>query len=250
MVPRLRRRAVIRLPVLAAAGALAAPARARAGNPGRIVVELYTSQGCSSCPLADQFLRELARRDDVVALAFHVDYWDHLGWKDPHARPENAKRQRAYVAALGARYVFTPQMVVDGRFQDVGSNRQRIEDLIARAREARGDAPGISFAPAGGGGSAEIGVAAGAAPPSETWVWAIYCASTRANDVPSGENKGRHLATTNVVCGVVRLGRYDGSAFAARLDPATRPPDCDGVAILVQGAGYGPIRAARGFALG
>ncbi|MBL8698095.1 MAG: DUF1223 domain-containing protein [Alphaproteobacteria bacterium] len=217
----------------------AAAADERAG----VVVELYTSQGCSSCPAADQFLAELAKRDDIVPLAFHVDYWDHLGWKDPYARPENAKRQRAYVAALGARFVYTPQMVVDGRFEAVGSKKGKIETLIARAVEARAAAPAIALR------DRDVAIAAGAPPAAPTAVFAIYFARTRANDVPSGENSGRRMATTNVVRGVVRLGPWEGKPFAATLDPAAQPGDADGVAILVQTLGYGPVLGARLFDL-
>src|SRR5579883_1730091 len=80
-----------------------------------VVVELFTSQGCSSCPPADAFLGELAKRPDVIALAFHVDYWDYIGWKDPYALPDSTERQRRYTTALGNHFLYTPEMVVDGR---------------------------------------------------------------------------------------------------------------------------------------
>lgn len=220
---------------------LASPAWA--GERAAVVVELFTSQGCSSCPLADQFLGELSKRPDVVPLAFHVDYWDHLGWKDPYARPENAKRQRAYVAALGARYVYTPQMVVDGRFQDVGSNRKRIEELIAKAIAARAASPAIAL------NARDVTIESGAPSGASAMVWALYFAKSKENAVPRGENSGRRMATTNVVRGVVRLGPYEGKAFAATLDPATQPEDCDGVAIVIQATGYGPVMSAQLFEL-
>lgn len=227
--------------LLAALMFLACPAWA--GDRAAVVVELFTSQGCSSCPLADKFLGELAKRPDIVPLAFHVDYWDHLGWKDPYARPENAKRQRSYVAALGARYVYTPQMVIDGRFQDVGSNRKRIEELIAKAVAARAAAPAIAL------NARDVTIASGEPWTASTVVWALYFAKSKDNAVPRGENSGRHMATTNVVRAVVRLGPYDGKPFAATLDPAAQPEDCDGVAIVVQATGYGPVMSARLFDL-
>lgn len=239
--PASRRLVLACVALIASLGMPGAATSARGGERAVVVVELFTSQGCSSCPLADEFLRELAKREDIVPLAFHVDYWDHLGWKDPYARPDHAKRQRAYVAALGARYVYTPQMVVDGRFQDVGSNRKRIEELIDRARSSRTVTPAIAF------DSREVTVAAGAAPPSAAMIWAVYFVKSRANDVPSGENRGRNMATTNVVRGVARLGPYDGTPFRAALDPAARPADSDGVAIVIQTTGYGPVLSARLF---
>ena len=99
-----------------------------------VVVELYTSQGCSSCPPADAFLGELARQDDVIALSLHVDYWDYMGWTDTFASPVTTARQRAYKQALNSRYVYTPQIVVDGRGHAVGSRRAEVRTLIAEAQ--------------------------------------------------------------------------------------------------------------------
>src|SRR5262245_26742443 len=107
---------------LASALAAAGMALTFAGAPAAadpVLVELFTSQGCSSCPPADLYLGELAQRTDVVALAFHVDYWDYIGWRDKFAKPEYTKRQKDYVDALEVRMVYTPQMVVDGRFEAV-----------------------------------------------------------------------------------------------------------------------------------
>jgi hypothetical protein len=121
--------------IAAAFAALLAPAavpmQALAEDKGMpVVVELFTSQGCSSCPPADEYLGELAHRRDVIALAFHVDYWDYIGWKDPFASPDFTRRQRAYAGALGLRGLYTPQMIVDGRADAVGSDRARVEDMV------------------------------------------------------------------------------------------------------------------------
>lgn len=230
---------VLVLNLMLAAGV--APAAERSG----VVVELYTSQGCSSCPAADAYLSELAQRADVVALAFHVDYWDHLGWRDPYARHGNSKRQRNYVAALGARYVYTPQMVVDGSYQDVGSNRQRIEYLIAKAARQRAAGPMIGLA----GRELSIGDMPVALDGGEVGIWVFYFARARQNDVASGENRGRTMRSTNVVRAVQSLGPYDGKARSMALDLANVPADCDGVAVLVQQAGPGRVIAARAFDL-
>jgi len=181
----------------------------------------------------------------VLALAFHVDYWDHLGWKDPYARAGNSKRQRSYATSLGARYVYTPQMVVDGSFQDVGSNRQRIEYLIGKAAKQRVAAPEIAL----NGRDLTVGAAPAALDGGDVGVWLFFFASARQNDVASGENRGRHMLTTNVVRAVQSLGPYDGKARSVAIDTASVPPDCDGVAVMVQQSGPGRIIAAKAFDL-
>ena len=93
----------------------------------KVVVELFTSQGCSSCPPADAYLGELAQRDDVLALSFHVDYWNYIGWRDPFSKRQWSARQRAYGDTLKRRYVYTPQIVVDGAAEAVGSKRSQVE---------------------------------------------------------------------------------------------------------------------------
>ncbi len=107
-----------------------------AAGPGasepKAVLELFTSQGCSSCPPADKLINEYAKRDDVLALSFNVDYWDYLGWKDTLGSPENSDRQRAYAAARGDRQVYTPQIVVNGDEHVVGSNRRAVESAMQR----------------------------------------------------------------------------------------------------------------------
>ena len=119
------------LPVLAALVFVAAAPLARAqGSP--VVVELFTSQGCSSCPPADALLRKLAEEEDVIALALHVDYWDYLGWKDSFATPKFTARQRAYAKKARSRSIYTPQMVVQGEDRVVGNDAEMV---LARISE-------------------------------------------------------------------------------------------------------------------
>ena len=113
--------------------AMAKPARDGA-TEGPWAVELFTSQGCNSCPPADAYLGRLAKRPDIVALSFHVDYWDYIGWKDPFASRETTERQRAYARVLKQRYVYTPEMVVDGIGHDTGREPAPIERLLAEAQ--------------------------------------------------------------------------------------------------------------------
>jgi hypothetical protein len=162
--------------VLALAMALGAPDDAVAAVDGAppVVVELFTSQGCSSCPPADAILAELAERSDLVALSLHVDYWDYIGWKDPFGSPLHTTRQKNYASELGLRYVFTPQIVVDGAASVVGSDRgtgaghrtgQEPHQAPKRHFFQRGRRPGLRFGrrrPAGRRGRVAGGLRRGA----------------------------------------------------------------------------------------
>ena len=117
--------------MLVGAGLLLAASSA-AAEP-KAVVELFTSQGCSSCVAADEYFEELSRRDDVLALSFHVDYWDYLGWQDTFGSPDNTERQRDYADALGDRRIYTPQIVVNGTASMLGSDRTAVESELATA---------------------------------------------------------------------------------------------------------------------
>mgnify|MGYP001946920862 CR=1 FL=1 len=135
---------------------LAAPA---AAQERPVLVELYTSQGCSSCPPADAFLHKLASRDDVIALALHVDYWDYIGWKDSFARPEYTARQRAYAKVANRRMVYTPQMIINGTDHVVGTRPMDVKDLI---RKHHGGASEVALSVAERQGKLEIDATAAA----------------------------------------------------------------------------------------
>ncbi|MEE8505172.1 MAG: DUF1223 domain-containing protein, partial [Kiloniellales bacterium] len=160
-----------------------------------VVVELFTSQGCSSCPPADALLGELAGRPDVIALSLHVDYWDYIGWKDPFGSPMNTARQRRYVEELGLRYVYTPQMIIDGRINAVGSRRDEVLDAIERAGRERAGFD-IRFVESGGG---KVVIPAGHAPENGATVWLAVYDRSHETEIKRGENAGRKLRNTNVV---------------------------------------------------
>ena len=199
-----------------------------------VVVELFTSQGCSSCPPADAFLTELAgQRRDVLPLAFHVTYWDYLGWKDPYSLDAATTRQREYARQLGEDGVYTPQMVVDGATGFVGSNRSDGLRVIAHA----GHKPvpvGISR----DGGALLVTVGSGA---GHARVLLVGFDRMHETPVGRGENSGRTLRETNVVRSLTGIGTWSGSAVALRQEQ----PAGEGFAVLLQAEDGHIIGAAR-----
>jgi len=207
--------------------ACTAPAAARP-----ILVELFTSEGCSSCPPADAFLAELAKRGEVLALSLHVDYWDGLGWKDRFASPALTARQRGYMRLLDLATVYTPQMVIDGRWQAVGSERAAVNEALALAVRER--TPEVPLTLTVSTGRARLQIAAAAASsaaPASVILIGFDRGGTDA--VRGGENDGRTLAYVNVVRGIEQIGEFRGSA--AELT-APLPWRADRVAAIVQAA--------------
>jgi hypothetical protein len=217
------------LPLLAPSAALAADA----AHP--TVVELFQSQGCSSCPPAAANVRGLSDRPDVLALAFEVDYWDRLGWKDTFSSPAWTARQYAYARAMGRDGVYTPQVVVNGRVEGDGLEPGSLATLISAGDRGVGG-PKVSFA------AGAVSVGAGAAPARGADVWlARYDPRLVEVAVKRGENAGRTLPHKDVVREMVLIGRWDGRGASF---PA--PANSSGLAeaAIVQEAGGGPILAA------
>jgi hypothetical protein len=175
-----------------------------------IVVELFTSEGCSSCPPADAFLAELARRPEVLALSFHVDYWDRLGWKDPFSSAAATARQRRYAQLLRTDTVYTPQIVVDGHWQAVGSDQSAVEQAIDAAGRASAAIP-VMLSLDHGRARVVIGSVANSIGGS---VVLIGFDRRRADAVRGGENAGRTLTYTDVVRGISEIGRFDRNGAA------------------------------------
>jgi hypothetical protein len=215
-----------------------------AGSP--VVVELFTSQGCSSCPPADEYLGELTQRADIIPLAFHVDYWNYIGWTDPFASKQMTHRQKAYSRALGQRYIYTPEMVVNGTTQEVGSNRRGVEALIEAARKEKQTGPAISLTREDKGKiRLRIGAAAPHAAKEIATVWLVKFDREHRTTVAVGENEGRTLTDYNAVRTLHQLGSWTGEALDIVYD-ADEPdePGNGGCAVLVQRDGAGPIIAA------
>lgn len=211
---------MIRALLVAAAVLLSAPMANAGTRP--IVVELFTSQGCSSCPPADALLAELATRPNILALGFHVDYWDRLGWKDPLSAPGSTERQHAYAWRFHHSEIYTPQMVVDGTHETVGSDRGAV--LAAIGSAVADSAAPVTFAP--DGRSVEIGSGAGAGK-----IILAKFVLKRSNAIGRGENAGRVAIDVNGVKALRALGDWNGAA--ARFDIDAPGPN-EGVAVLVQ----------------
>jgi hypothetical protein len=182
-----------------------------AGHP--VLAELFTSQSCSSCPPADALLGELAQRPDVLVLSFHIDYWDRLGWKDPFSLRAATERQRHYADVLHAE-VYTPQLVVDGQSEAVGSDRRSVETLLQRDHGAM-----TSAAIRDSNGASEIRI--GASPSFDEAVPAEILLVTfdpiHKTRVQAGENEGRYLTTYNDVRSLRVVGAWNGAPVALQV---------------------------------
>ena len=210
---------------------------------GTVLLELFTSEGCSSCPAADQLLRKLDRQGstqgaDLVVLSEHVDYWNHDGWVDPYSSPQFSRRQEDYVSRLNAE-AYTPQLVIDGRKQVVGSDRAAVERAIQDSLRlpkatvtvnARKDAEGIAV-------HIEVGRVAG---DKAAAIYLVLAADEARSHVMRGENAGRDLEHVAVVQSLVQIGTVSaGSSFQKDLRPALPPALQDRklrVAVFVQDA--------------
>ena len=240
----LSRRSFTALAAGAAAASALAPARAQAqGRP--VVLELFTSQGCSSSPPADRLLGELSASPGIVALSFHVDYWDYLGWRDTLGSPEGSRRQRDYAQRSGGGHVYTPQMVINGSEQMVGSDRAGLYDAVTRhAARDRSDLVAVSLA----SGTREISIEVAAAPSQalqqEATIWVATLIPQAVVAIGRGENAGRTVAYTNVVRKLVPAGVWHGKHMVLSLPkPAIMAAGTFCVALL-QADGTGPILGA------
>ncbi len=211
---------------------LVAPSPAHAETRG--VVELFTSQGCSSCPAADKLMGELARDPSLVIMSAPIDYWDYLGWRDTLAKPRHAARQRGYAKRRGDREVYTPQAIVNGASQVVGSDRAAIERALISTREAAPDTLTLPVKINSAAGKLHISIGerrAGA--PAEVWLCAL--AKGVPVEIGRGENSGRTVTYHNVVRRWVKLGDWTGAALSFDMSEAALSAEgADAVAVIVQ----------------
>jgi len=234
-----RRRVALSVAIIASGLAAAVMSSGIAVAEPRGVVELFTSQGCSSCPPADKLAGELAHDPSLVVLSLPIDYWDYLGWKDTLALPGHANRQRAYSRVRGDREVYTPQVVVNGVAHTLGSDKSAIESAIDQTRKQDGTLSlPLSMSIAGDSIAITVPAAkgntpAGAAQKGEVWL----CPVTRdvTVEIGRGENTGHTVTYHNVVRRWVKLGDWNGSArsFTVPLHDVTGVGG-DAVAVVVQ----------------
>ena len=224
----------VRHAIAAAAMSLAGVAQA---DDSMVVVELFTSQGCSSCPPADALLKELSKRDDVIALALHVDYWDYIGWKDDFADPKHVERQKGYARVAGRRSIYTPQMIIDGTNDVVGNRAKDVEMLINRHKtdqatvalsvDRSGDTVTVQAERLSGSGPLDLHFIR--VDPGETV------------QIKRGENSGKTIDYSQIVTEWTAHSGWSGKGsykveFSAKGD--------DAVVVLAQEPDYGSILAA------
>jgi hypothetical protein len=214
---------------------------AHAGEP-RAVVELFTSQGCSSCPPADRLMGQLARDPSVVALSLPVDYWDYIGWKDTLALHGHTARQRAYAAARGVQQIYTPQAMINGIDDALGSDRRAIESAITQTRRSA-EPLALPLSVAVSDNEISVNVPAARDERRSGVVWLCPVTSEVAVKIGRGENRGRTITYHNVVRRWVKLGEWNGTAqtFKTKLadlsDSKFSLSDVDRLAVLVQSGG-------------
>jgi hypothetical protein len=201
------------------AAALISP-RAEAGGPAQGVVELFTSQGCSDCPPADRTLGELTNSGGVITLAWHVDYWDYLGWRDTFSSKSATNRQEAYNRTIGAG-VFTPQFVINGKQSGLGGQRGGLPVAVNVKNN-------------GGALSVKVGAGSGAAN-----LYLVTYANSATVAIKRGENSGRNVTYRHVVSGLRSIGSWNGSPVNI-----TVPSGGSGCAVLLQRGTNGPILGA------
>jgi hypothetical protein len=199
------------------------------------VVELFTSQGCNSCPPADEFFADIAARNNVVALAYHVNYWDYLGWPDTLSSEKNTERQYDYMRAFRSRSVYTPQAIINGRTHVNGANRAAVNGALdTLEKSGQGMRVPIKVARAGDGIVIDAGDAApGPAMPTDAHLIVIYFDAPQTIRIDKGENSGRRLTYWNAVSDIQTAGMWHGRAQRYEL-PTSEVTRKGGCAVLLQ----------------
>lgn len=209
--------------------------RAPRAEEGLRVVELFTSQSCSSCPAADRVLAELQGKPDLIALGFHVTYWDHLHWKDTLSQSFATDRQRNYSRAKGTSRVYTPQMIVNGQAEFIGSSQGELANALRAAKPLV--LLGLAY------GKGQINLRLPALPQGTYTLWAFETKDILTQSIKSGENGGRTVTYTDGVVRHQALGSWNGEAGSKTM-AFTPDSQADRLVILAQKDEYGPIRGA------
>ncbi|HEV7358724.1 MAG TPA: DUF1223 domain-containing protein [Steroidobacteraceae bacterium] len=206
-------------------------------EPRPVVVELYTSEGCSSCPPAEAFMGVLAQRSDVLPLSFHVDYWDDQGWHDRFSSSDATRRQRGYASKLHHNSVYTPQAIIDGQADLVGSGTSAILSELAKPHQ------GVATYIALDAQYLDVSVAAQAGGKRSDVLLIGYLREATSH-IGRGENSGRTLQEFNIVRSITRLGSWNGSTCSFHIASASLPRDATHAAVLLQAQGQGAILGA------
>lgn len=224
------------LAAIAVFGAVVSGVAADSEKP--VVVELFSSQSCSSCPPADALLGRLETDPDLVTITWPVEYWNYLGWKDTLAKRAFTHRQKAYKKALGERFIYTPQVIVNGRRDAVGNKEKKVMEAIEAAQTGDRLVP-VSLRQQGDQVTISIGAGDGAA---DTGIWLIPTRSQKDVAILGGENKGRTITYTNVARDIRKIGDWQGAPQELRISVTEiQSDDSDGCAVLLQEGHSGPI---------
>lgn len=211
------------------------------------VVELFTSQGCGSCPPADAVLADLAQQDDIVALAYHVNYWDYLGWQDTLSSPESTQRQYDYMKSFGTRSVYTPQAVINGRSHVNGAVRSMVTGAIESMASA-GKGPQVGVSVVQSGDNVVIQTEAASQPVGEAHVVLVYYDKVQPVVISRGENTGKTVTYWNAVKGIQTAGAWHGKPARYEMPVSEMAKKGENCAVLLQSAGKdgapGPILGA------
>lgn len=203
-----------------------------------VVVELYTSQGCSSCPPADQVFEQLVNQPGVIPLALHVDYWDYIGWQDTFGNARFTDRQKSYARAAGERMIYTPQMIINGQDRIIGSEPQEL--AAALARKVATDAP-VTLTIERSGDRVLIRAVANPALPRAVIVQLVRYQPQQTVEIGGGENQGQIVTYSNIVTDWQRLGEWPGTA---PLEIQADAPGPSPVVVILQNQGPSDIVAA------
>ena len=204
-----------------------------------VVVELFTSQGCSSCPPADEVIRELMQEDGVIVLGWHVDYWDYLGWKDEFSRPENTERQMGYRDRWNLRSLYTPQAVIHGEAQIVGSNEQEIRMYVG---QFQAEEPMLDLTLSTSGNTLNIQVSANVSGLPAAEIFLVRVIPEATTSIKRGENAGKTISYVNVVEEMTWIADWNGRSnveVRASLDSDSQ------YVILIQAKDFGPVLGAQ-----
>jgi hypothetical protein len=235
-------RVIRSLRLCASAALLLLWAAAAGAQPRPLVLELFTSEGCSSCPPADAYLGRLSARPDVLALSYHVGYWDSLGWRDRFALSQSVERQNAYAKNLNRSSVYTPELVIDGRYDCLGTDDKTVVRALGEPRD------GVAVALAVEAATVRVELGAHPRVPRSDVVLVAYLRHT-VSAIGRGENAGRTLEEFNVVRSLRTLGSWNGEVRSFSVPVSSLPADATDVAVLVQPGDQAAIIGAAALSL-